>query len=85
MIKAGAIVEDKKILKVGSSSKHLADAHLSYCLAEFRGQYVTWLYNASLGGFYHGHYFNSKAEAEADFEQRLSDFHSAFGANGGVK
>jgi len=46
------------------------DHHLSWVLARYNGQYVTWMHNSDDGGFYHGHYFAGLEDAEDDFKNR---------------
>lgn len=45
------------------SSEGVIDEYLTYVLAYYNGQYITWLCNHSAGGFHHGHYFDGNFEA----------------------
>lgn len=60
----------KKILKKRPVSNHPGDNYLSYVLAEYKGEYVTWLYNSSFDEYNIGHYFNNIEDAEKDFNNR---------------
>jgi hypothetical protein len=56
-------------------SNHPDDAHLSVVLHKnFKGEYVTHVYNSQTDGFVHGHYFgkdvDSLDKATADFKSR---------------
>ena len=64
-----------KILQMSRSTIHPQDAVV---LCERTPQhpeqndcgFVTWAANLQMGGVFHGHYFNDKKEAEADFTKR---------------
>ena len=43
-------------------------------LTQFGEQYATHFLNEQDGGFHHGHYFSTLAQAEADFAQRVSNY-----------
>ena len=54
-------------------SRHDGDRHLAVVLARTDNQYhpfVTWVYNMNDGGYFWGHYFESLAEAKADYNSR---------------
>jgi hypothetical protein len=53
-------------------SKHPDDWYLRMVLAykESRKEYVTWLYNASLGGLHEGRYTQDQRVAMDDFHSR---------------
>lgn len=53
-------------------SSHPDDAYLSVVLhRNFKGEYVTHVYNSQSDGFVHGHYFGKTAE---DLEKAMEDF-----------
>jgi hypothetical protein len=50
---------------------HKGDHYLHHVLAEFHGQWVTWVFNATCGGCYFGDYFTGLAEAHDDYKARV--------------
>lgn len=61
----------REILKERRYSDHPDDAHLSYVLCRYNGQYVTWVKNTYDGGFCYGRYFGDDLDrAEKDFNER---------------
>jgi hypothetical protein len=67
--------EDKRIIQCRDLSNNPADNYLKVVLAEYKGEYVTWLFNTTLnggnGGFVYGHYFGDNFhEASQDYYKR---------------
>lgn len=63
-----------KVILISRYSAHPGDSHL-YMVLAFGGptqSYVTWLYNASIGGLGYGHY-------DMDFKTALFDFVNRLG------
>jgi hypothetical protein len=62
----------RKIIKRKRYSQHVDDSHLFIILAEFNGQYVTWVYNDIDDCCVSGHYFKASQYAEAlrDYNER---------------
>jgi len=58
------------VLKVKQYSDLPGDCYLGIVLALFRGEFVTWIYNAECAGCVEGHYFQSLEEAMVDYEKR---------------
>ena len=52
---------------------HPKDNYLYHVLAEFNGQFVTWVHNSTCGGCYEGGYFKELARASEDFFQRVDN------------
>jgi len=44
--------------------------HLEVVLAEWRGEFVTWVFNKTDNGYHHGHYFQEYTDALLDFDSR---------------
>lgn len=59
-----------KILARKPYSSHPDDHYLEIVMAEWENQYVTWIDNKHFNGYVCGHYFNTHAEALADFNKR---------------
>lgn len=54
-----------KILKHKRFSNHDDDYYLHIVLAEWRGEYVTWMANTKDKGFHEGHYFHQDYDSKA--------------------
>tara|TARA_R110002074_G_scaffold324669_1_gene495008 strand:- start:96 stop:401 length:306 start_codon:yes stop_codon:yes gene_type:complete len=57
---------------------HKGDHYLHHVLAEFNGQWVTWVFNETCGGCYEGAYFNQNAEAHGSYVERVTTEHKRY-------
>ena len=66
-IKVGETYKDRYIYAVAQKDT----PHLYVVAAFWDGEYVTWIYNETDDGFYHGHYFGNKQDMIKDYLKRI--------------
>lgn len=63
--------KQREILLKRPVSSHPDDKHLSYVLAKWGNEYVTWMYNSEFDSYNYGHYFH-----ESDLEKATEDYYN---------
>jgi hypothetical protein len=72
--KAAEFLATQQIIKSHPVAGDGAQAPGCLVLRQFGTQYATHFYNEQDGGFYHGHYFSKLADAEVDFNRRVTQY-----------